>query len=176
MPVPDCYQVAVPSPLRRLFDYLAPTSHSGEIAPGSRVRVPFGTRELVGVVVGRQPRDAAAPGELRAIQAVLDAEPLLPPALLELVAWAADYYQYPLGEALASVLPAALRQGHDYPDLRVWRWQLSTLGHGLPDPAFPRAPRRRHWCNCCASGRGPAPSCAPPASPQPSSRRWRSSA
>lgn len=143
MSVPDCYQVAVPSPLRRLFDYLPPAGHSREIAPGSRVRVPFGARELVGMVVGRHPRQAATPGELRAIQAVLDAEPLLPPALLELVAWAADYYQHPLGEALASVLPVALRKGDDYPDLRTWRWQLSALGHGLPDPVFPRAPRRQ---------------------------------
>ena len=143
MPVADCYQVAVPSPLRRLFDYLPPAGHDRAISPGSRVRVPFGTRELVGVVIGRQPRRDAPGRDLRTIHAVLDAEPLLSAELLDLVAWAADYYQYPLGEALASVFPAALRRGDDCPDLRSWRWRLSALGHGLPDTAFPRAPRRR---------------------------------
>lgn len=142
MPALRCYQVAVPSPLRRLFDYLPPTDNARPIAPGTRVRVPFGARELVGVVVGHRNHDGGG-RELRAIQAVLDAEPLLGADLLELVTWAADYYQCPLGEALASALPAALRHGREYPDLRAWRWQLSTLGYGLPEHAFARAPRRQ---------------------------------
>jgi len=142
MPAFLCYQVAVPSPLRRLFDYLPPAGCDREIAPGCRVRVPFGTRELVGVVVGRRVHGDGG-RELRAMHAVLDAEPLLCGELLELVTWAADYYQCPLGEALASAFPTLLRQGEPYPDLRSWQWRLSTRGHGLPDPAFPRAPRRQ---------------------------------
>lgn len=142
MPALRCYQVAVPSPLRRLFDYLPPPGCGHEIAAGSRVRVPFGTRELVGVVVGHRSHGGEG-RELRAIQAVLDAEPLLSGELLALVTWAAEYYQCPLGEALASVFPSLLRQGQACPDLRTRHWQLSTHGHGLPDPAFPHAPRRQ---------------------------------
>src|SRR3546814_8745270 len=46
-------QVALPVPLPRLFDYRAPAGLAA--APdlvGCRVRVPFGPRELVGVVAG----------------------------------------------------------------------------------------------------------------------------
>ena len=44
-------QVALPSPLRRLFDYLAPANVPLEVLrPGLRVRVPFGNRQLVGLI------------------------------------------------------------------------------------------------------------------------------
>ena len=38
----------MPSPLRRLFHYLPPPGHGHRIAPGSRVRVPFGSRRKRG--------------------------------------------------------------------------------------------------------------------------------
>ena len=42
-------RVAVPVPKRQLFDY----QHNGsELTPGVRVRVPFGPRKLVAVVIG----------------------------------------------------------------------------------------------------------------------------
>ena len=45
-------KVALPSPLRRLFDYLpAPRAPACGWQPGLRVRVPFGRRDVVGVVV-----------------------------------------------------------------------------------------------------------------------------
>ena len=49
-------QVAVPSPLRRLFDYLPPDGvNVGDVKAGTRVRVPFGRRQVIGVVTGRVP-------------------------------------------------------------------------------------------------------------------------
>src|SRR5690554_928244 len=51
-PPPRALGVAVPSPLRRLFDYRpAGTPPPGGWTPGLRVRVSFGRREVVGVVV-----------------------------------------------------------------------------------------------------------------------------
>ena len=47
------FRVALDMPLRRVFDYLAPqitASQAFPVAPGSRVRVPFGRQRLVGVV------------------------------------------------------------------------------------------------------------------------------
>ena len=54
-------QVALPSPLRRCFDYLLPAAMNMP-APGCRVRVPFGRREVVGLVVG----EAANTGKVEA--------------------------------------------------------------------------------------------------------------
>jgi len=42
-------QVAVPSPLRRVFDYL-PLAEK-QALPGTRVKVSFGRQQLIGIVV-----------------------------------------------------------------------------------------------------------------------------
>ena len=46
-------RVALPVPLPRLFDYLPPPgAEAASIAVGQRLLVPFGARELCGIVVG----------------------------------------------------------------------------------------------------------------------------
>jgi primosomal protein N' len=49
--VPDAIlRLALPSPLRRLFDYRAAAAWRAS-CPGMRLRVPFGRREMIGVLV-----------------------------------------------------------------------------------------------------------------------------
>ncbi len=122
------FQVALPLPLPRLFDYAAPAGHApGADDIGRRVRVPFGPRELVGVVaaVGAAAPDAP---ELRAILARLDDRPLLHGELLDSLRWLARYAHAPLGEVLATALPAALRRGEPLPDTHAWAWRLTEAG------------------------------------------------
>lgn len=103
--------VSVPVPLRGRFDYEVPDALANALPPGVRVRVPFGRRELIGLVI--EPwRDAPAPDfAIRPIAAVIDETPLVPSELLALCQWAADYYQHPLGEVLATALPGPFRRG-----------------------------------------------------------------
>ena len=68
-------RVAVPSPLRRLFDYLPPNI-AGDIQPGMRVRIPFGRRDIVGVVMELANGSELERSRLKAVKAVLDTEPL----------------------------------------------------------------------------------------------------
>lgn len=103
-------QVAVPAPLRGHFDYM-PLADVPLPQPGARVRVAFGRRRLVGVVVGIASSSPVPPHRLKPILEVLDDVPLLDAGLLGLLRWAADYYQHPLGEVIASALPRTLRQG-----------------------------------------------------------------
>ncbi len=100
-------QVAVPAPLYRLFDYAVP---DGLPAPrrGMRVRVPFGPRRLVGVVVGAAAGSHEA--SLKPIAEVLDTEPSLDEELMQLAEWAARYYQEPIGQVLATMLPGSLKR------------------------------------------------------------------
>ncbi len=103
--------VAIPVPLRRVFDYAVGEIDPARLLPGVRVRVPFGRREQIGVVL-ETPREVAAPEfECRPLTAVLDEAPLLDAELLALCRWAADYYHHPLGEVLAAALPGPLRHG-----------------------------------------------------------------
>ncbi len=112
--MPDILRVAVPAPLPELFDYLPPVGvAAAAVAVGARLRVPFGPREMIGVVVGHA-RVAANP-KLRAANALFDPQPVFPAPLWRTLLWAAHYYAYPLGEALATALPAPVRDRHDAP-------------------------------------------------------------
>jgi primosomal protein N' (replication factor Y) (superfamily II helicase) len=101
--------VAVPVPLFKAFDYRV--GEGMTIAPGVRVRVPFGRRQLVGIVLEAPRALDTGAREYKAIAEALDPVPLLPAELMELCSWAAAYYQHPIGEVLATALPSALRQG-----------------------------------------------------------------
>jgi primosomal protein N' (replication factor Y) len=103
-------KVAVSVPLSRAFDYLPP--EGGPVpAPGCRVRVPFGPRQQVGLVVGHADVSELPAGRIRRCTEVLDAQPLLGEADLRLIRFTSDYYHHPIGEVVAAALPALLRQG-----------------------------------------------------------------
>ena len=122
-------RVALPLPLPRLFDYRpAPGTTPDPADRGRRVQVPFGSRELVGVVADVGTADAAAP-ELRAAHALLDDTALFQGELLESLSWLARYLHAPLGEVFATALPAALRRGEPLPDTHGWAWRLTEAGH-----------------------------------------------
>lgn len=149
---PVFYQIAVPSPLRRRFDYLPPEDATSTLAHGVRVKVSFGRRQVTGVVVGHRDTSDFPVEKLKPILEVLDSAPLLPPTLFQLFLWAADYYQHPVGEALAAALPTLLRRGDMPPDAAEIHWQLTTHGHGLPADALRRAPRQQQLLQLLHSG------------------------
>lgn len=104
-------QVAIPTPLYQCFDYLIPESIAlARLRPGMLVKVPFGRRKCVGVLLDLTSHSSLPPARLRAIHAVLDGEPL-PSSLLQLCCFASDYYHYPIGEVILGALPRLIRQG-----------------------------------------------------------------
>lgn len=119
-------RVALPVPLHRLFDYLPPAGAVPDV--GCRVRVPFGRRELVGVVVEQGAPEPGGPGELKQAVAALDPAPLVSGELLASLRWLARYVHAPLGEVLATALPGTLRHGEPLPDVRPRGWQLTPAG------------------------------------------------
>ncbi len=104
-------KVVVNTPLRRSFDYLLPENFSGVPAPGMRVRVPFGKRELTGFVIGSSEQSDLEKGTLKTIIDILDTAPVLDEGMLKLIRWAASYYHYPLGQIIHNALPTRVRQG-----------------------------------------------------------------
>jgi len=107
---PSILKVAVNVPLSREFDYL-PAADSSTALPGSRVRVPFGRREQVGVIMAQAQESDLPKSKIRRCISSLDAEPLLAADDLWLIQFTSDYYHHPLGEVVAAALPALLRQG-----------------------------------------------------------------
>jgi len=132
-------QVAVPGPLARTFDYLVPTD--SDVPPvGVRVRVPFGRSQSIGMVVGRGEGSQVEAERLRYINAVLDAESVLGPALIGLGRWAAAYYHHPLGEVLMAMLPAPLRRGESARAEPPPRWRATAAGRAAAEEGLAGAP------------------------------------
>ena len=106
------YRVAVPSPLRRVFDYLPPaTSPIANPAPGTRVVIPFGNRKLVAVLLDITSGSTLSRERLKPVAAILDEQALYSDAMLRVLLWATSYYQHPVGEVFATALPSRLRTG-----------------------------------------------------------------
>ena len=98
--MPYCH-VVLPLPLKEPFDYSVPDGMA--VLPGMRVSVPFGRRNMMGMVVGVAETTALA--ATKAVTAVLDAEPLVSDAMLKFTRWVADYYLAGWGEALQLAFP-----------------------------------------------------------------------
>ncbi len=101
-------QVALPIPMRQLFDYLY---EGDELSPGVRVKVPFGSRVLVGVVLGTVSNSTMQAEKLKALLEVVDSAPVIDHVLLKLCHWLSSYYHHPIGEVIHTALPVALRKG-----------------------------------------------------------------
>ena len=86
-----------------VYTYRVPDGMEAEAVPGARVLVPFGRRQITGVVAQR---DTGSAEGLKPLHDVLDARPSLTPELLALTRWTADYYLCAWGEAVKAALPS----------------------------------------------------------------------
>lgn len=102
-------QIAIPTPLRRLFDYVGQEKINYQI--GQRVEVPFGSRTVMGVIVGIANQSQFPIEKLKSISAVIDDVPLIDEKLLTLYHWVSDYYQHPIGDVIVGTLPKKIREG-----------------------------------------------------------------
>lgn len=105
---------------------------------GCRVRVGFGGRTVVGVVLAQAPASDVPPAKLKRVSALLDDSPILPMALLALLRRAADYYHHPLGDAVLSVLPVLLRAGEPARRARQRRWRITASAVAVEPIRAPR--------------------------------------
>jgi primosomal protein N' (replication factor Y) len=139
-------QVALDTPLRRVFDYRPPAELLGVGgAPrlGVRVRVPFGRQQLIGVLVRVASESAVAAPKLKTALEILDEHPIVDPVTFDMLCWAAEYYHHPIGEVFAAALPVSLRAGQPALQKTEW-WSLSETGRQeLSTPTGRRAPQQR---------------------------------
>lgn len=101
-------RVALDTAIRKEFDYEIPAEFEGRVDVGTRVKVPFGTRELLGnvtAVLSESPHS-----NLRPILKVIGAAPMFTPSILKLARWIAEYYCCPLEVVLKAALPEAVRK------------------------------------------------------------------
>lgn len=103
---PVILKIALDVPINRLFDYL---SGGFKAQLGNRVVVSFAGRNLIGIIVAISNQSDYPIEKLKAVTNVFD-EVLIDSPSFKLLNFCADYYHYPLGQALISILPLRLRQ------------------------------------------------------------------
>jgi primosomal protein N' (replication factor Y) len=122
--------VAVPVPFLDLLTYRV--SDSVPIpAVGARVRVPLGPRTVTGIVVALEPDPASRFPDVESIKEVgqiLDDDSFLPPTVVDLCRWVAEYYVAGVGDAMAAALPpGAQKRTSAFRTRRI----VSLTAHGL---------------------------------------------
>jgi primosomal protein N' (replication factor Y) len=127
-------KVALDVPLDRLFDYL---DGGFSVQVGQRVVVPFGRRNVVGVVIEKSDSSEFALEKLKTIIQVFDDELPIDASTFSLLKFCADYYQYPFGQALLASLPTRLRQTEPAVSRKQYLYSLTPEGLGADPDLIP---------------------------------------
>lgn len=118
------------------FDYLIPQQWRGIVRPGVRVQVGFAGRSRRALVLSVHDTSAVEPARLRPITKLLGEHVWVTDDELEVLQWAADRFQGPLGDVIRHALPnrtidverRAVASGTLAAD--PMDWAVATLGAG----------------------------------------------
>jgi len=102
-------QIALDTPLNAIFDYRWHCDAAEQPQVGQLALVPFGRREVMGLIVGVAAETDVPVDKLKDALAVRSQLGPLSAQWLALAGFAADYYQRPLGEVAMPGLPKNLR-------------------------------------------------------------------
>lgn len=119
-------EIALACPLRQTFDYLS-DEPAVNWQQGMRALVPFGNRQLIGIVTTIKSIDDPAVATLKKVEQRIDDSPLLPDEIMQLVQWVSRYYHHPIGECFQTALPKKLRSTDSDQLQTETSWQLQQL-------------------------------------------------
>lgn len=112
--MPVYADIILPLPLEGLFTYAVPQGMEEKVCFGVRVLVPLGkTKKYVGIVAQTHTHQPEG-YEVKDLEQVLDAEPVLLPQQYRLWQWIADYYMSPLGDVFKAAFPSGLKAEEGY--------------------------------------------------------------
>ncbi|MFL2434067.1 MAG: hypothetical protein ACJ0H0_04115, partial [Vicinamibacterales bacterium] len=151
--------IAVPVPFLPVLTYHVP-DEIGTPAVGARVVVPLAHRTVVGCVVERNASSyngstkskkskSVKTGEVRELLKLLDEEAYLPPSIVELTSWVAEYYACGIGEVIAAAMPPLAMSERGWRSASAFKFvkiaELSDLGRDVCLGTFPEGlgPRQR---------------------------------
>ncbi|KPL22891.1 MAG: hypothetical protein AMJ93_06045, partial [Anaerolineae bacterium SM23_84] len=110
-------EAGAPSPanLQQTFHYSVPAHLRDGIVVGQLVWVPFGARELAGIVLALSTSSPVA--QTRDIKHIVDPWPVLTPYQIELMHWVSQYYHTPLHRVAWGMFPPGIS------------WRTETMVH-----------------------------------------------
>lgn len=133
-------RVAVAVHLFDLLDYIVDETQFQQATIGARVRVPLMNKAVIGIVVEKIDchNTEPTPFRLKAVEKVFREPAILDAHCLQVLQWAAQYYQAPVGEVILSTLPKSLKQGRPY-HILSYCWRALPFDTNDPDIQLPKA-------------------------------------
>lgn len=131
-------RVAIDVPLPTLFDYRCPEATSDDI--GRRVRVPFGRKSVVGLILALQDQTPIDAAKVRAAGEILRDMPAVPADILQVMQFCSDYYHHPIGEVVLSALPSRFRKSPELHDRRPLSVKATAAGRAVLHAGLKRSP------------------------------------
>jgi primosomal protein N' (replication factor Y) len=145
-------RVALPVATDQLFDYWLPSGL--EIANGSVVRVRLAKRRLLGIAVDHVDTTDLAPERVAPIDELVASLPRLPDDVCALARFVHEYYQQPIGQCFAQLLPPLHAKAH-FREPLASRYRITAEGRdalaGIPEG---RAARLRQLHEALSSPKG----------------------
>ena len=133
--------IAFPISSYTIFTYSVPNKFRNKIKIGQRVNVPFGKRNITGIVVGF-PQRSEYKGEIKGITSLVDPYPILDSSLWKLIQWMSTYYFTPIGQVAKTVLPKQLSL--KYSPQKTWMVELKDCSEkNLINIDFSRSPAQK---------------------------------
>lgn len=102
-------KVALPIPLRKVFDYRVPHELREKIEPGKRVLVPFRNQEMIGFIVDSYENDLQE--EIKEIKNVMDEKSIINEKILNLCGFISEEYFLPMGQLLRMAVSPDFKKG-----------------------------------------------------------------
>ena len=102
-----------------------------------RVLVPFGKKQMVGVVMEIANQPSISPQRIKPISFLFQDIPALSPQTLSLFRFCSDYYHHPLGQVVMNALPARLRRSRPITRKTSGVFCLTEAGRKLDPSALP---------------------------------------
>lgn len=96
--------IAVPVSVSKTFHYIVPENIRDKVGTGSRVIVPFGSRRLIGTILGftQNPHSSVLKPVIEVLEDTVSSD------LLSLAMWMSDYYIHPIGQTIDAMIPRAV--------------------------------------------------------------------
>ncbi|WP_199610863.1 primosomal protein N' [Flocculibacter collagenilyticus] len=135
-------KVALPLPLRRLFDYQIPDNITNAKI-GQRVVVPYGNQQRVGVIWQLTNESSFEPAKLKYIAECVEDCSTFNTQQMQLLNWAAQYFQHPIGEVVFTALPNALKKHKQIQAYISAQYRITALGANTTEDELKRA--KKQW-------------------------------
>lgn len=129
-------RVALDIPLSTVFDYFL--AENLTVVAGQRVVVPFGRKQVVGVVMEVGANTELSATKIKEVVQILEDVAPMPEELLKLLRFCSDYYHHPIGMTVMAALPTRLRSQQPVALRQAHTYALSQSGRSLILAEFPK--------------------------------------